>query len=346
MSTIVVNGQPPGDSASMAEHMAFWGEADKPGAMLDLPTPETKAEPKADEPTSAPVVETKEPARDADTGKFAKSGKPRNDPNERVRQATGETARERDRADAAERRAAELEARLNYVPPGEPSKPESIKPRIEPIQPLTAKPVAPKLADFPDWDSYEAARDTHAEAVADWKLAERDARAEQQRAESDARRRLTANAERFASAHEEFTDLDDVLKAGDAALEKARLQMPHVMKLAIISSEDGPAISHYLGTHPEILVQLARKYANTSSDAATAVQDALEARLMASAPPAAAVRPTGPAATGNPRPAAKPIEPVRPGRVAVSDSPPGDDASNAEHMAYWNRKDREASKQR
>src|SRR4030095_10351612 len=116
----------------------------------------------------------------------------------------------------------------------------------------------------------------------------------------------------------------------DAALTQAAtrgLKVSEGMRAAIPTSPHAADLVHYLATHPEECLQLAEESVETPVAAATVMRRLLESQVN---PRAAAPRPV----VSQARPRVKPVgsSPV------VSDAPPGDEASAAEHARYWNRK--------
>ena len=91
---------------------------------------------------------------------------------------------------------------------------------------------------------------------------------------------------------------------------------------------------YYLATHPEECTQLAEESLQTPVAAATVMRRLLESQL---APRAAPTNGSGPAARAVVSTAKPPVTPVGSSPV-VSDAPPGEEASAAEHARYWNRK--------
>ena len=105
--------------------------------------------------------------------------------------------------------------------------------------------------------------------------------------------------------------------------------------MAIAESPKAADLVYYLATHPEECIQLAEESQATPVAAAPVMRRLLESHLG----PACCAPAMGPA---QPRRATRqyreaPVTPVGSSPV-VSDDPPGDAASAAEHARYWNRK--------
>jgi hypothetical protein len=142
-------------------------------------------------------------------------------------------------------------------------------------------------------------------------------------------------------------DLDDKIAAIDTAMAQAGFRdkngtaaYPPAFYQAILGSESSAEIVHYLGSHPEECIQYARDFQDLPVSAATGVRRLLERSIER--PSSAAERTTGPAAAVVPRPLPNPIVPVRSAAPATTGGPPGDDATAAEHAAYYDRMEREA----
>src|SRR6516225_100992 len=127
------------------------------------------------------------------------------------------------RARAAEAKAKELEERLNPKPKADPD------------------------ADKPKREEYTDPFD-YAEELAKWnvkkELRERDARAAKEKADEEAFKTTKAFQERIAKAKEAIPDFDEVLQSSDLAVSDD-------VRDAIIESDFGPQILHYLASNPE-----------------------------------------------------------------------------------------------
>jgi hypothetical protein len=106
------------------------------------------------------------------------------------------------------------------------------------------------------------------------------------------------------------------------------------MREAIADSSHAADLVYYLATHPEECTQLALESEQTPTAAASVMRRLLESHL---APRAGSPNGTGAAAKAAVSTAKPPIQPVGSSPV-VSDDPPGESASAAEHARYWNRR--------
>jgi hypothetical protein len=280
------------------------------------------AEPPAD---AVPPAEPAAPARRRD------DTLPRHNPIARLNQALAQKAE-------AERRAAALEAELiqarqvagiasvtHPVTPGAP-------PVTHPVTPIPPAPVSgppePQFEQFADApDPYTA----YLQAWTRWDRAQgiAQALAEREAAQAAQARGQTFEA-RLADGRKDHPDFDQVLTQADTL----GLQVSAVMREAITDSPHAADLVYYLATHPEECTQLAEESLTTPVAAATVMRRLLESHL---APRAAPSNGSGPAARAPVSTAKPPVTPVGSSPV-VSDEPPGDTASAAEHARYWNRR--------
>jgi hypothetical protein len=229
----------------------------------------------------------------------------------------------------AERRAAALEAELARVRP--PAAPGVTSPVIPPALPPGVAPGPPE----PQFDQFADAPDPYTAYVQAWTRWDRAQALTQARAEWDAEQSAKARAQSFqsrlADGRTQYPDFDKVLTEADTL----GLQVSAVMQEAIADSPEAANLVYYLATHPEECTQLAEESQQTPVAAATVMRRLLESRLA----PRAAATPSGPgaAAKGSVSTAKPPVTPVGSSPV-VSDEPPGDTASAAEHARYWNRR--------
>jgi hypothetical protein len=156
----------------------------------------------------------------------------------------------------------------------------------------------------------------------------------QARSEWDAEQAEKAKAEtlkaRLDAGKTQYQDFDNALKEADTL----GLQVSAVMQAAIADSPRAADLVYFLATHPEECTQLAEESQATPVAAATVMRRLLESQL---APRAAPSHGSGPAARATVSTAKPPVTPVGSSPV-VSDEPPGDAASAAEHARYWNRR--------
>jgi hypothetical protein len=282
-------------------------------------------------PDAAPPADPAAPARRRD------DTLPRHNPIARLNQALAQKAE-------ADRRAAALEQELaRYRQPGVTGQvtPKVVEPPPAGIpgggtgypgypiptlgQASQPEPQFEQFADAPDpYTAYLQAwtRWDRAEGIAQ-ALAAREAQyAEQARTQ-------TFQA-RLADGKTQYPDFDQVLTEADTL----GLQVSAVMREAIAASPKAADLVYFLATHPEECTQLAEESVGTPVAAATVMRRLLESHL---APRAAPVTGSGPAARAPVSTAKPPVTPVGSSPV-VSDAPPGDEASAAEHARYWNRR--------
>lgn len=208
-------------------------------------TPPAPVEPVAavsDDLAPEPVEAVSQPVRD-DKGQFAKASRKTN-PHEAVKQATGEAARERERAAKAEQRAAELERLL--AERAEPTRTADPEPstRREPSRP---KPVW----DDTKYASYEDFTDDRADWLFEQKLASGEL---DQRVEQRFQQHLTRQQEqqRKVSIREAgmkaYPDWQTVIDgAVDAKYPNAVLQLPdEAIPHVIYAIAKDPALSQKL----------------------------------------------------------------------------------------------------
>jgi hypothetical protein len=239
---------------------------------------------------------------------------PKHNPVTRMQQALAAKAE-------AERRAVLLEAELSRYRQGAPA-----QARPEPQAPAADEPQFEAFADQPDpytaylqaWTRWDRAQGI-AQARAEWE------------AGLTARERVQAFQSRITADKTHYPDFDQVLTQADTL----GLQVSAVMQEAIAESPNAADLVYYLATHPEECTQLAEESIQTPVAAATVMRRLLESRLAPRPVPTTTGTGTGaraPVSTAKP-----PVTPVG-GSPVVSDDPPGDTASLAEHARYWNRR--------
>ena len=294
---------------------------DAQGRFVPKAEPTAAAEPPADAaPVAVPGAEPAAPARRRD------DTLPRHNPIARLNQALAQKAE-------ADRRAAALEAELARYrqPPGSPqvATPPVTSPVTPPIPPaLPSGPPEPQFEQFADApDPYTA----YLQAWTRWDRAQgiAQALAEREAAQAAQARGQTFEA-RLADGRKDHPDFDQVLTQADTL----GLQVSAVMREAITDSPHAADLVYYLATHPEECTQLAEESLTTPVAAATVMRRLLESHL---APRAAPSNGSGPAARAPVSTAKPPVTPVGSSPV-VSDEPPGESASAAEHARYWNRR--------
>jgi hypothetical protein len=247
-----------------------------------------------------------------------KPASPRHDPIMRMKQAV-------ERQAAAERRAAALEAELARLRP----------PVTSPVTPPEyAQPPATNGTGEPQFESFAQEADPYTaylQAWARWDHARQiDERFARYQAEQAAKAQHETFTARVKEGAQKYPDWQEALTQADTL----GLQVSAVMTQAITQSARAADVVHFLATHPEECIQLAEESIQTPVDAAPVMRRLLESRL---APAAAASNGAGTASRALTSTAKPPVTPVGSSPV-VSDAPPGDDASAAEHARYWNRK--------
>jgi hypothetical protein len=310
---------PPADDAPPAP------VRDDKGRFVPKPGEVPAAAPEA--PDAVPPADPAAPARRRD------DTLPRHNPIARLNQALAQKAE-------AERRAAALEAEVaRYRQPGVtgPVTPppangvtSPVTPPIQPVGPVPGYggPSEPQFEQFADQpDPYTA----YLQAWTRW---DRQQGIAQARAEWDAAQAEKARTQSFearlADGKTHYPDFDTALQNADTL----GLQVSAVMREAIADSPKAADLVYYLATHPEECTQLAEESVATPVAAATVMRRLLESHL---APRAAPSHGSGAAARAPVSTAKPPVTPVGSSPV-VSDAPPGDEASAAEHARYWNRR--------
>jgi len=281
----------------------------------------SEAAPVAEPPTPpaepAPAPETPQRRRDDTT--------PRHNPILRMNQALAQKAE-------AERRAAALEAELARYRQSTPRPTLSHDPLAAPVRAEmgatnghAAEPQFEQFAGEPD--PYTA----YVQAWARWdnrrQIAETIAAYEQAQTQKARQAQFEA---RLADGRKGIPDFDQRLTEADTL----GLQVSAVMREAIAESPHAADLVYYLATHPEECTQLALETETTPPAAASVMRRLLESHL---APRAAASNGAGTAVRAPVSTAKPPVTPVGSSPV-VSDDPPGDTASAAEHARYWNRR--------
>lgn len=203
--------------------------AQKPAAAEEKPAaePEKKAEPEA-APESEPEKK-QEPERD-EKGRFKKV-------EERIGELTKNWRTE-------QRKREELEARLAELSGSQPAT------KTAPAK-ADNKPVAPKLAEFDEYEKWEAAHAEYIDKLTDWKADQRDKARDAKAAEAKAAEEQQSKADAFTARMDAFgkdhPDLDEVINA--AKMPKG--DTGNAMLAAIVEHEHGPAIAYELAKHQD-----------------------------------------------------------------------------------------------
>ena len=266
-----------------------------------------------------------------------KSGNPRRNPQARVEDATAEAARYRTEAETARREAAEARAELERERAAKVTKPTEARAEAKAPDYTRAKPTEAQVGE-----KYQTYAD-FIEDLDDWKYEQRQHQDQQRRADTRAHEVLTTARQRAQEAATQYPDWNEVRAAGDQAMIAAGFvnpdgtaQFPPAMWQGLLHSDKLGEITHYLGSHPEECVQLARDTARLDATAATVVQRLLE-RLVSSG---AVARPDS-ARSARPSNAKAPINRVS-GTASATPIDPDDLDFGPEYIAAENARERKA----
>lgn len=283
--------------------------------------------------TSAPALDVKKP-----------SGKPRNDPQARVEEATGQAAtakRERDeaRAEAAafKARIDALEARANAPKPEAEAKPEAKEPDWKRYR---NHPDAPKFASFQGDEAFEDWQAAMSMFVADRRY---DERRQAERQQEQQQRVEQSESQRAARFSELIGATPEERQAFIATVDPRLAHMPRQSALPpgqkaefgnflveqIYRSESPKELMVHFTAHPEDVQRLSTLHPML----VIREMGKLEGQLTQSA----ASRTTGTAPAPPQSKASPPITPVKGSSQSASDEPPGDEATDAQHDAYWSK---------
>lgn len=261
-----------------------------------------------------------------EAGRFAKK-----DPAKRISHLTWEREEARREAARERERAAELERRLAALERGEKPAPKPAEAPAARVADL--KDPEPQESDYEDYGKFLSA---HARWSARDELRQQQAAVQQREAatkrEQAAQQRYAGYAERIekAGGDEFLSKLSpevmslrpiSVLEAGERpgplnALAEELLDSPYSAQLLQYFSEQPEELRRFgaLHTARELLRELGKL--ESRFDAASTTGPAQKAPVISQAKP--------------------PVKPVTAAPV-VSDDPPGDDADDEAHRAYWNR---------
>lgn len=230
------------------------------------------------------------------------------------------------RAEAAERRAQEAEAR---VKPREPERLERAEPVNQPE--TTAKgwqrykqlPGAPKLDDF---DSIE---DFHF-AAAEFVSAQRDEERSQQAVKDAESRRLSEGYSTFETRGLAFApDFVEVMTKA----ERDGLSFGPVLGPLVLTEEFGPQVGYELVTHPDMLRRLSQLDGEAARREFYRLIGKIEARHESASSSSRGSDSAAPISK-----AKAPLKPLEPAPV-VDDAPPGEDADDEAYRLYMNRRE-------
>lgn len=270
-------------------------------------------EPAAAEPVAASEPEpADDPDIDTETG-LKKSARPY----KLVRQY-------QEQAQAAQRELAQMRAQMAQQPAPTQQAQAEAQAHAQTTNELGNRP---RLADFPDWEQFEAAQDAWDTRFREKVRAEARASAEQTFAQRE-------QAARFDQLQTEgrakYPDFDAVL---DTAARQGAMWSP-LMTQIVLTSPTAIDLAYALAKDPGE----ARRLAAIADPTFAAFEMGQFVTRVATA------RSTGPVATEKPKTAAiAPLKPVGASPL-TTDEPPGESASAAEHARYWNAKERSASR--
>lgn len=239
----------------------------------------------------------------------------------------------------AEARAAAAEARATVPPPAAPALPlvpapsSAVGPeRGDSGQPRAATP--PATSPKPTEDEIGTKYDSYAdfvEALADWKVEQRDAareaklaedrqKTQQETAQREYDTALAKTLERVAAFKLTHPDYETLMA------QHSQVNLPPAVNKAVMTSDHGPAFVYHLMQHPDHLTEMQLLFdGKPPSDEFVA-----HATRWLSSRAQAVI--TGSAASTPPVTlAARPPNPVRTGPIPTRETLPGDDSSLAEH---------------
>lgn len=250
-------------------------------------------------------------------GTFKAKGE-RRDPASRIAKITWE--REEAKREAARERAAREELAAQLEAARRNSSGDARQGEPGPAANTSAKPTVDQFSSYEDF----------VEALADWKaeqkFAQREHAEQSRRQETQAREMQTAFNTRLEAARGTIAGFDE-------ALQNAReAPLSDTMMLAVIESQRGPEILHFLATHPEECIQLAEESKSDPRDAAKWMRRLLESKLSAQAAP------SGPAPAATRSVVPPPIKPVGSGPV-VADTPVNEIDDIDKYIDTANKKD-------
>jgi len=204
----------------------------------------------------------------------------------------------------------------------------------QPTEPAPSRHEAPQTAGEPQFDQFADQPDPYTAYLQAWTRWDRSQAIAQARSEWETQQvqqqRGQTFAQRLTTGKAQYPDFDSVLQNADTL----GLQVSAVMQEAIADSPHAADLVYFLATHPEECHQLAEESQQTPVAAAAVMRRLLESQLALRAVPSNG---SGAAARATLSTAKPPVTPVGSSPV-VSDEPPGEGASAAEHARYWNRK--------
>lgn len=292
---------------------------------------------KADAPDPEPETDSADEAPEDEQPEAAKADPaPQKPPKRSLNRMIWEREEAQRKAQAAEERAARLEAELQ----------EARNPRPEPPRESPTPAASEKFTyrSFDAWAS-ENPDGTYEEYIEERAVARIEHKREQERRAESEREEITrlrtwgaAHQAREIEARRLYPDYDQRLSEGQQALSAAGFaNLPPALGRAILESDRSAQIAYDLGTHPEVALQLARESAGLPESAASWVRRVLEGRLSAASSGSA----EQPHITSKAKPVIKPVT----GTPAATDpDDDGDDVPIEKWIASQNARDRKAGR--
>lgn len=231
---------------------------------------------------------------------------------------------------AAEARAEAAEKRVSPTPSSAP--PSATAPPPAPVRVEAFGQPKPALKDFLDklapHETYDQAVERHAEAMADWRWSKGQ---HEQTQQANQREFYTGFKSRTDAAAKQYADFQTVALDADS-----KIPVGSLIDSWVWEHPAGPHVLYHMQKNPD---DIARIHALPALEALSELS-LLSQRLMSPQPrTVAAVTGSAPAPVAV-TPAPRPPNPVRTGPVKAANEPPGDDASIAEHEAFYNQQRR------
>src|SRR3990167_9458247 len=270
------------------------------------PEPKTKAEPVVEAKTAVepdlivdePETETLPTAEASEAGK--QLAKKRKSLQDRINELTSERHASRMEAEEAKLERDALKRRLEAI-----EKPATeTKPKTE-----DAEPAPDQFEDYESYVKAQARWEARQELTA--ALSARDRAAADRRGQQDFQTAVAKHAERVIAAQAKYADYDAVIAKGNAALTQAGAIVPPAMIKAIVESDRSADILYDLASHPDVCLDVVRRSAGSTLDAAPVVRLYLESRLT----------PVQSGPDVQPKPVTKAAAPIKPVGTASVASP-------------------------
>lgn len=311
------------DDAAIRAQLGMTEPAETPEPDADVEAAAEPVEDAVEEPTPAPEPEA--PKRPA---------KPRDSMQARLSQETQRRHAAERQAQEAQQRIAALEQQFAQFREQQTPKPQQPQQPQKATYPPVLQSFDAYVAQHPnaDWDAYQDAR-------VEWRTSQIDVSAlvrqqfEQERQRLEGERLIAAHGARVEEAKKKYADWADALNAGDAALKEAGVDLSAFVRARILEHPQSADVLHYLGTHPDECIQLARSTAGlTDAAAVPLVRLALDRLVSAGASHGAATT-----VLTNAKP---PIKPLGASHVTPSTDDYSDDEPFEKHFARENARDR------